>query len=1242
MQWTDPVVVGRQIRLLDDSRFVELMNALVSETAAKHGIDRSCIATNINIKEPDGGIDARCVNAPTTAGRLIPSPNVDYQFKGGANKKSLSAIVDEDIRAKPRVLEGLQQGHAFVFVAAWDRGDAVEDDLAKKLRDAGISVQDGQLIFITGDTVARLLQDYPGLVARFLGWDMPLVDIEEWSSFRSLSNPFQSDESLRSTMATLRTEIGKPASITRIVGAAGNGKTRLVKETLRSSDLAASVLYAKQVDEVTPALVAHLRRTPGIKCTLVIDEVDDANADLLTDRFSAMPPGVRLVMIGLDASGRAPKGTLQVEGLNETLLKDAILAVVPGLSEDTAASIARDCARSPKLAVLIAGRIKEDPTLATPYRLLSDGHLLNALDRYLDIDPNSPSWKAISVTALLMRLGWSEDAEVESEILFRAVDLDPTEARRHVQLLHERYGIAPAANRLRYVSPAILADHLAARQLGSWTRDRLTAVLSALTPAMAESMARRVRRMHSALENRKVVEEVILGDQGPFRGLEDLEQGHISVLLRHLAAPFRSATLNALRRVISNATIDQLRAATKSRRELVWALEELLWPEDTFEAAADLLLRLAIAENEKLGNNASQIWVSAFQTILGRTAAGPVIRARVIQRAATHSDSRARQFAADAIGAALKSEHLHRSGMPPTDVEGIPTEEWHPATYREWSDALSRYLTILPELLSDSAEDVRRSAAGALAAGLHTVATLPAGAFEQWTKLARTLIGCDYELREPVLSSMEWNRNRLNRLLKGDVNGNGDSESEKADDDKRRTIHERLGTLEELAKDLQGTDFSSRFRLYMDSSIWRNMALRHDDEGKHKAQRQLEEFATEAIQDPPLLEKEWKWLLSDKKWRGVERFIEVLGRIDSTRVFASALRDLGTQSPRAAMWFSLYEMSHAQALHQTDYLNSRIREMQQEGVAPTQIFDLLYRSGYEPSRLSIVVELIKTERLPPEYVNQLAYHPWGAAVPPLEALQLAEVAEIKAKASDTIIPYVSNYLAQVSDARPLFKQLALKLLLSPNREPNPQIYPIDEWVELAHKFTDQAPIELTAAALNRIGEFNLYHATEYIDRVLKPAWDSGDKRKLFLEVFAAFITRTDLIGWHLRQELESFPFDDLGAEFLIEWVSKDPKNRAHHLADVIGPPIGRPSDLHAILLEKFDAEGVGSAYAAQFMTGSHVGSSSNWIRGKLEQAKQWLTDERPVIAEWANRLVRSLEKDLQRELAREEEEHLLY
>jgi len=88
------------------------------------------LATNLHITEPDGGIDARCVNTPHIVGRLIPRSMVDYQFKGGTSQKSVSNIVDEDVVKKPRVMQGLQDGHAFVYVTAWDRSDATDDALA--------------------------------------------------------------------------------------------------------------------------------------------------------------------------------------------------------------------------------------------------------------------------------------------------------------------------------------------------------------------------------------------------------------------------------------------------------------------------------------------------------------------------------------------------------------------------------------------------------------------------------------------------------------------------------------------------------------------------------------------------------------------------------------------------------------------------------------------------------------------------------------------------------------------------------------------------------------------------------------------------------------------------------------------------------------------------------------------------------------------------------------------------------
>jgi hypothetical protein len=302
-------------------------------------------------------------------------------------------------------------------------------------------------------------------------------------------------------------QLDQPRAILRLVGAAGNGKTRFVLEAVRGGRFEGSILYARDPGELSPSFVSHLRSTPDARCTVVVDEVDDIEAERLRDHFSSMPEGVRVIMIGTDAAGRAQGGTLQVEGLSEDLLVATINAIVPGLPEDVPRSVAAVCERSPKPAVVIAEQIKADPTLV-PTRFVADGRARNVLDRYLELDPGDPSWKAVSGVALLERVGWTRDVEIESERLFDALNLIPVDARHAVDDVHRRLGVVPTAGRYRYVSPAILADHLAARQMESWTQGHFRRVQEALTPAMADSFARRLRRLASVLENRSVVEEV--------------------------------------------------------------------------------------------------------------------------------------------------------------------------------------------------------------------------------------------------------------------------------------------------------------------------------------------------------------------------------------------------------------------------------------------------------------------------------------------------------------------------------------------------------------------------------------------------------------------------------------------------------------------------------------------------------------------------------------------------------------
>jgi len=162
-----------------------------------------------------------------------------------------------------------------------------------------------------------------------------------------------------------------------------------------------------------------------------------------------------------------------------------------------------------------------------------------------------------------------------------------------------------------------------------------------------------------------------------------------------------------------------------------------------------------------------------------------------------------------------------------------------------------------------------------------------------------------------------------------------------------------------------------------------------------------------------------------------------------------------------------------------------------------------------------------------------------------------------------------------------------------------------------------------------------------LDEILKRAWAAApDKRRFFTEVLAPWLDAGTSGGWCVRQALEHFPVEEVGVDFLVDWVAAKPDPRAHNLADVLGPPLGRPSDLHAALLERFTEYGVGDVFFGGFISGTWTGSASGWSKGRLAEAKKWLEDERPVIREWAKRAVANLEQIVEHDLVRDAEEQI--
>lgn len=1238
-----PLIDIERLRLvlpaLDEVRFVALCNTLLSELAAQHEIPRPCFRLNLNTKEPDGGIDAACVDVDNRIPRLIPRRETVFQFKSGRNPRTAQQLVNEDVLQKPRVLEALGRGAALVFLAGWDRGDGFEEDVRTRLRASGLVIDDDQFFFSGKESLVQWLPAVPSLVIQYVGVDLEahLFDIERWSGFRTMSNEYVTDDGLTRRVSELRTRIEQPGSTVRVLGSAGDGKTRMVLEAIRNSDLSVSVVYAEQAEAVTGDVIRHLTQTTGVRCTLVVDEADDAAAERLENLLHGRPTSVRLILIGVDAAARPFGNVLQVEGLSNDLLVDIVKRNAPGVPEDVARGIAEDCERSPKLAVFIADRIRNNPQLVRA-TLLRDRGLRNALDLYLQLEPTDIPWRAIAGASLVMRLGWSGELEGESTHLYGILGLDPVQARREVQRLHERHGIAPIAGRYRYVSPAILADHFAASEVNAWTRDRIVEFLEALTPEMADSFARRARRLSASLDNAAAVEEVLLGEGGPFRSLDDIERTTMSSMLPRLAAAFPRGALRALDRLISTATYEQLAGATHSRRDLYWALEELLWPAETFETAAGLLLRLAIAENETWANNASGTWVETFQMVLGRTAAGWESRLRAIRQASRNSEPKARLLAAQAVSAALNTGQVTRGGNPPHDVPGMPTQEWRPATYDEWADAAIAYLGELELLIRDPQRDVRIAAAKALGVGATNLFHLLDSVVTRWQEITLQIADADYDLRTEVLKPIEWAIDRWSERaaeLQASHGSGATDPSTETSASEIEAIAGRIRVLRNVERTLaRGGEFATDFRRAITARPHRRRNVSWE-QAEESFRNELSRLADRVLLDPSLLtEADWEWLTQQENWRGAGQWAEIIGALDKHRTMEAKFERESLKSKQGIAWLSLYDLGFALKVSGPDFLNGRIDQLMRRGLFD-HAFDLIFRAGYSSERHQQLVQLLRMGQAPRGSLSQLAFGSWSA-ISAAEGAELLAAAVASGEGAGAVVEYLNSHLLHSPEDSGTLRSDALAALNATASETSAR-HDIYSWGELAKRYTATDASEILRLALERVSAFESSHDQGLIE-IIRQAWDAGNRREMFDRIITPWLDGDYLRGFWVRSVLEQIPIEDLGEDFLLAWVRENPKTRARTLAELIGPPDTPMTRLQGELLADYSDQGVGGAFMSKLMSGVFWGSHAEWSRGKLERVRAWTADSRAAVRLWANTLVAGLEEDVRRSEASEAED----
>ncbi|MDP9410354.1 MAG: hypothetical protein M3P70_07610 [Actinomycetota bacterium] len=231
---------------------------------------------------------------------------------------------------------------------------------------------------------------------------------------------------------------------------------------------------------------------------------------------------------------------------------------------------------------------------------------------------------AYSALALFSRYGLDGDKRAELELIAAGLDI-PVQQLVDANRKLEQLSLVTKHGRFRSVTPQPLAVLLALRgweQLGDRILDTL---LPSIDASLAERLFLRAADIGSA-GPAAVALNRILGENGPFNSLQDMAEGSSSRLLIQLAIICPSETTAHLDALFDTATDDELRELKSIRRNLVWTLEKLVWHSTTFETAAGMLLRLALAESETFANNASGTWIGLFGGMLPATAASPSAR----------------------------------------------------------------------------------------------------------------------------------------------------------------------------------------------------------------------------------------------------------------------------------------------------------------------------------------------------------------------------------------------------------------------------------------------------------------------------------------------------------------------------------------------------------------------------------------------------------------------------------------
>jgi transcriptional regulator with XRE-family HTH domain len=1237
---------------------VDAFRYLLWARAAELGVPTTRVSISSDVFTADGGVDASILEGegPAIDGDDLFSGEPRYQIKTGNFQPWQPRMVKKELFGAKKaakfqnlgaaIQRALRENRRLVFVCfGVDPVDEMlrtaHENLAAAFRACGYPKAQVKVWGVR--QLIGLFQQYPGVCLRLRGHDhQGFRSWLSWSADADMNSAVHYSPEFRQQVDELREELqsGHVPHL-RLVGEPGVGKTRLALELTRADNLSPATLYIRDARSLLQSTFLNELIQPEDQrfAILVIDECPPKDRAEIWNLLRPRSNRLRLVTIdhGPETAADDKMRLFPVQPIGEDQIKSIIAEY--GIDDHDARRWAAYCQGCPRVAHVVGENLRKNRP-----DMLQAPATVNVWERFI-VGTDHPDSADVQLRrivlrhiALFERFGFEPPVDKEARfIAAMAGKCDPhltwPRFQAVIARLKERR-IVQGATTL-YITPRLLHVHL---NREFWENHGSGFDIAKTWQGMPEQLwywfVEMLRYAHTSPVASRAVDR-LLGPKGIFPGAEFPDDQRYGRLMMMLAETNPKPALRCLRRTIGNATITQLRDFRDARQYIVWSLGLLAVWEDCFAASAELLLRLAEAENATHSNNATGTFVELFSLIPGTAATQAPAATRIsFLSAALDSDSGARRaIALRAAESALSTRGGGRFVGPEHQGLRQTIEFWFPKTYPELWDAYRAVWQMLVGKLNEWAGEER--------AALIRSLTRAAGSVFEIAALTPLVI----QALESLSIDPQVDVKELLSLIRRELRYGKEHLSE-----------DSISRLAAIDKRLEGSDFPSKLRRYVkyattDDSFDENFKPTNIFEQK------LDELAQEGMAARHLLLAELRWLVSESS-NPAFRLAYRLGTLDTKYDLLPLLTVIqqGLGEEASPTFLSGYLAS----IHDADpeKWQSLILLLAEMPVIQKQFPDLAIASGMSDAVARKIVEVCRSGVSDPKRLGRIWFSQRLQYIEESVFLQLIDVqlADSHADLWSNAVHMFHTYYLGTGAERAVPEQATFRLLTwatsgGESGARSAGYY----WSSLAASFVAGYPGR-TWEFFTAVLRCGTKHWTVLLDldtnqeQILTSIFKSDPDRawQCVAEVYSSTGERTasGIQHW-LAEGGHRLPGNDAPGPIqfvppstIFAWVDQDVEDRAYWLIRALPKtmdtsPGGR---LTREFIRRYGAnESFSRTLWSRFHSRGWCGPASDHYRSLRNQAHGWLAGERnQTVTRWIEEYIDQLSADIERAEIEEE------